>query len=121
MGPNDAQHFGGTSRFVPPEYLHNVVRGAPGDVWALAVTMLFIMGKVTDIATAPNRWSIAKASVQGSSDRKQMQSWLNLVRKLRDALDTTDVVEGIMYEMLDSNSKKRITAREIEARLSPSS
>ncbi|KAK1254194.1 hypothetical protein MKX08_008189 [Trichoderma sp. CBMAI-0020] len=40
------QAHGGTPWFVPPDVLDGGIRGFPGDVWALGVTMLLVLEKV---------------------------------------------------------------------------
>ncbi|KAK8066011.1 hypothetical protein PG997_012758 [Apiospora hydei] len=44
---NDAATNGGTPYYVPPEFIGKKLRGSPSDVWALGVTMLYVLKKIT--------------------------------------------------------------------------
>ncbi|GKT42994.1 serine/threonine-protein kinase plo1 [Colletotrichum spaethianum] len=37
---------GGTPYYIPPEFIGKKLRGPPSDVWALGVTMLYVLGKI---------------------------------------------------------------------------
>lgn len=38
--------IGGSPWYMPPEWLYKNVHGLPGDIWALGITMLYVLGKI---------------------------------------------------------------------------
>lgn len=40
---NEIMMTGGTPWYVPPDLIVEQQRGAPGDVWALGITMLYVL------------------------------------------------------------------------------
>ncbi|KAK3497891.1 kinase-like protein [Neurospora hispaniola] len=126
----DPPSIGGTPWYIPPEFIALKQRGAPSDVWALGVTMLYVMGKIAFPDARGNRahpqhlhWLIAKVH-PNPRDRnpqpsavKHMQQWLGEVNMARAQLDTRDDQERLVYDMLSPNPNQRITMREIVARV----
>ena len=55
------------TRYVPPEYATSGKRGAPGDVFALGVRMLFVLGRQS--------WRIADVHNRGTA-RDAMLNWV---------------------------------------------
>lgn len=126
----DPPSIGGTPWYIPPEFIALKQRGAPSDVWALGVTMLYVMGKIAFPDARGNRahpqhlhWLIAKVH-PNPRDRnpqpsavKHMQQWLGEVNIARAQLNTQDEQERLVYDMLSPNPNQRITMREIMARV----
>lgn len=126
----DPPSIGGTPWYIPPEFIALKQRGAPSDVWALGVTMLYVMGKIAFPDARGSRahpqhlhWLIAKVH-PNPRDRnpqpsavKHMQQWLAEVNIARAQLDTRDEQERLVYDMLSPNPNQRITMREIMARV----
>ncbi|KAG8404866.1 hypothetical protein J3459_016673 [Metarhizium acridum] len=108
------QARGGTSLFLPPEYLHvqnEKRRGAPGDIWALGLTMLFSIGKIKYPKKSERVANLANLAVRESDDFMRLEAWhakIDLVRKL---LSEQDDVEKVIYRMLDSNVTTRVKGR----------
>ncbi|KAK3356059.1 kinase-like domain-containing protein [Neurospora tetraspora] len=126
----DPPSIGGTPWYIPPEFIALKQRGTPSDVWALGVTMLYVMGKIAFPDARGNRahpqhlhWLIAKVH-PNPRDRnpqpsavKHMQQWLGEVNIARAQLNTQDEQERLVYDMLSPNPNQRITMREIMARV----
>ncbi|KAH8882549.1 kinase-like protein [Thozetella sp. PMI_491] len=120
---------GGTPYYVPPEFIGHKLRGPPSDVWALGVTMLYVLGKITfpDARGAqahPRRlyWMIADLNRPPPRDAArsgqpsavaQMQQWLVEIKEARSRLNASDKVERIVSEMLAPQPSQRITMRRI--------
>lgn len=119
---------GGTPWYVPPEFIGMKQRGAPSDVWALGVTMLYVVGKISwpDVRAHKAHprhlyWEIAKlnSAVGGEKARaiSSMQMWLGEVNSARGLLNTNDRVERLVHGMLAPNPKERLTTKDIISRL----
>lgn len=103
----------GTSWYIPPGVLNREVRGAPGDVWALGVTMLYVLGKMDLPEKTTSQWAIKDVAKEGGDSNKQMKSWLKRVENSRKKLDRKGLVEGLIYQMLEEISQKRVQAAQI--------
>ncbi|KAF4124995.1 STYKc [Geosmithia morbida] len=95
---------GGTPYYLPPEFIGQKLRGPPADVWALGVTMLYVLRKIRlpDTRARPNDprplyWQIAaihnanvphKQYGNGQPAASQMRAWLVEVHDAKEALDT---------------------------------
>lgn len=126
--------IGGTPYYIGPEYLGQKLRGAPGDVWALGVTMLYVLGKLgLPDARGDKRhprqlyWQIrdlnAPAHVQQRTQpgagydeltaAQKMHVWLGEVNDAARRLNRKDVVERLIMGMLELKPKERITMRKV--------
>ncbi|CAN8101202.1 unnamed protein product [Discula destructiva] len=123
--------IGGTPYYIGPEYLGQKLRGTPGDVWALGVTMLYVLGKIGLPDVRGDRrhprqlyWLIRdlneSAQVQakqpgydGYTAAQKMQSWLGEVNDASRRLNRKDLVERIVMAMLELKPKERITMRKV--------
>jgi serine/threonine protein kinase len=120
---------GGTPYYVPPEFIGRKLRGAPGDVYALGVTMLFVLRKISfpdarGRRNHPRRlyWVIAELNrppgyhrgTQGSSSAvSHMHQWLSEVNEARLKLNKKDKLERIVHDMLSPQPGQRITMRQV--------
>ena len=118
---------GGTPYYVPPEFIGLRQRGAAGDVYALGVTMLFVLRKIgfpdaRGRRDHPKRlyWAIAELNRPPASHRRgvpsavsQMQQWLGEVNEARLKLNGTDRLERIIHDMLAPQPGQRITMRQV--------
>ncbi|ROT39590.1 kinase-like protein [Sodiomyces alkalinus F11] len=125
---------GGTPFYVPPEFIGGRLRGAASDVWALGVTMLYVMRKLPFPDARAGRahprplyWMIADLNRPGGGARQkpgaargagmsavdQMMVWLSEVREAADRLSPRDRMERIIRDMLILNPKQRITTAQI--------
>lgn len=118
---------GGTPYYVPPEFIGNKLRGTPSDVWALGVTMLYVLGKIPypdarATRAHPKRlyWMISEVNRPLASGRglqhsavSAMMTWLNEVAEARRRLDPRDKMEKLVSDMLIPNPHQRITVAEV--------
>lgn len=118
---------GGTPWYVPPEFIGLKQRGASSDVWALGVTMLYVMGKISwpdarAHKTHPRHlhWMIAdlnnlnpRLRAEQVTAVSRMRQWLNEVNAARSGLDTHDKLERLVHGMLAPNPKERVTTKDI--------
>lgn len=95
-------HVRGTPCYIAPEFLYNE-RGRPSDLWALGVTMLFVLG----FMPLPNgSWTIAEVHTKAET-LGRMVDWLGQVRKTRARLpQRMKLLSGMLME--DAGS--RVTA-----------
>ncbi|PHH86667.1 hypothetical protein CDD83_9916 [Cordyceps sp. RAO-2017] len=116
---------GGTPYYVPPEFIGTKLRGAPSDVWALGITMLYVLRKIPFPDSRARRqhpkplyWQIGginnpnvayKQHGNGQPAVKQMRDWLTEIFEAREALSTRDRLERLVREMLTPNHNQRIT------------
>ncbi|KAK3338636.1 kinase-like domain-containing protein [Lasiosphaeria hispida] len=117
--------IGGTPWYVPPEFVAVKQRGAASDVWALGVTMLYVLGKTSFPDARGHKahprhlhWLISK--VHHHRDRNghtdavaNMRQWLNEVNMMRSSLNTQDKLERLVHDMLLPNPHLRVTTKEI--------
>ncbi|KAK8100655.1 Serine/threonine-protein kinase ULK1 [Apiospora kogelbergensis] len=131
---NDAATNGGTPYYVPPEFIGKRLRGSPSDVWAMGVTMLYVLKKIT-FPDARGRqghpkqlyWMIADLnrrtphhhhhSGKGISAVSQMQQWLNEVNEAKSKLNPRDKLHVLVSQMLTPNPIQRITMAKVMAEL----
>ncbi|KAB5549484.1 kinase-like domain-containing protein [Coniochaeta sp. 2T2.1] len=120
---------GGTPYYVPPEFIGHKLRGAAGDVYALGVTMLFILRKIAFPDARGRRdhpkrlyWVIAELNRPpryhrdggaATSAVAQMQQWLNEVNEARTRLNRKDKLERIVHDMVAPQPSQRITMRQV--------
>ncbi|KAM3549373.1 hypothetical protein MY1884_008767 [Beauveria asiatica] len=116
---------GGTPYYIPPEFMGSKLRGPAADVWAMGVTMLYLLRKLPlpESRARPqngNRqlyWLIAGVNNpqmnqrygNGQSAMMQMRTWLTEVHNAAHNLDREDRLERIVKEMLTPNPTQRIT------------
>ncbi|KAI1766150.1 kinase-like protein [Hypoxylon sp. FL1150] len=127
---------GGTPYYVPPEFIGQKSRGPASDVWALGVTMLYVLRKMP-FPDARGRqghpkqlyWMIADlnrkppppthghhhhhASGRAASAVSQMQQWLGEVHDAKSHLNPRDRVEFLVLQMLTPNPNQRITMAKV--------
>lgn len=122
---------GGTPYYVPPEFVGRKLRGPPADVWALGITMLYVLRKLPfpdgrNRANHPSGrrlyWQIAELNRRpprgGLSDAvEQMRLWLDEVNAAKVRLNMADPLEAMVASMLVSDPKNRITMARLMSRL----
>ena len=125
---------GGTPYYVPPEFIGRKMRGPPSDVWALGVTMLYVLRKITfpDSRARPKHpkplyWQIAginnpnqpyKQYGNGQPATNQMRDWLTEIFEAREGLDPRDALERVVKDMLVPNPRQRLTMTDVLRELS---
>ncbi|KAK7740616.1 hypothetical protein SLS62_011057 [Diatrype stigma] len=133
----DAGSNGGTPYYIPPEYIGAKLRGAASDVWALGVTMLYVLRKIT-FPDARGRkdhpkqlyWMIADLNKNPkqhhhppnrgpTSAITQMQQWLGEVNDAKARLNPRDKLEFLVSQMLVPHPQQRITMAKVMSELFP--
>lgn len=120
---------GGTPYYVPPEFIGAKQRGTPSDIWALGITMLYVLGKIPypdarATRAHPRRlyWMIAEVNrpfaggrglQQSASAAAAMRTWLSEIAEARRRLDRRDRMERLVADMLVPNPHQRITVAEV--------
>lgn len=116
---------GGTPYYIPPEFIGKKLRGPPSDVWALGITMLYVLRKIPFPDSRARRhhpkplyWQIGginnpavayKQHGNGQPAVSQMRDWLSEIFEMREKLSSRDRLERLVKEMLTPNPVQRIT------------
>lgn len=106
-------HYAGTPWYVPPDIFRPGTRGAPADVWALGVTILYVLGKIQLPEKTAESWIIHEVKDQNGVARKRMQAWVDSVMVTREKLDRSNSMESLVYQMLELRVRSRIEASQI--------
>ncbi|KAH6610345.1 serine threonine kinase [Trichoderma cornu-damae] len=106
---DEGEKAGGTSWYLPPEYLEGGIRGSSGDVWALGITMLFVLGKI-DLPEMMKDWRAVRKG-------RRMRAWFEFIAQTRAQLNHGDKVEHLVHQMLERDPLLRIKAADIESAL----
>ncbi|KAM4060795.1 kinase [Hirsutella rhossiliensis] len=113
--PTDTLCLGGTPWYIAPEFLDERKREPGSDVFALGVTLLYLLGKIPLPDATQRGWIIAKVFGY-DSHRQLMKAWLEKVRRVGDQLSQVGI-ESVVEEMLHADPQQRIPAREIVQKL----
>jgi len=123
----EAPAMGGTPYYVPPEFIGRKLRGAPSDVWALGITMLYVLRKIPLPESRGGRahpkrlwWLIADLNRGGGNRMQQsisavtqMQMWLSEIAEARSRLNPREKMEKLVSEMLVPNPRQRISVSDV--------
>ncbi|KAM0254877.1 hypothetical protein ACHAQJ_006314 [Trichoderma viride] len=115
---SDDKLTGGSPWYIPPDLIREKVRGLPGDVWALGITMLYVLCKIEFPERIAKGWAIYDIYKSGVS-RERMMDWLSFISSIRIGLNqeakgnTRDEIESIVFKMLEIDGKLRMTAEDI--------
>ncbi|KAL6887161.1 kinase-like domain-containing protein [Trichoderma longibrachiatum] len=108
---------GGTSYFLPPEFLSGR-SGFAGDIWALGITMLCATGKLK--LPKGFGWFIFNAQDPGSEDSRIMKRWLQSVNGIRSQLADMLPTQPnhaelflLIYKMLNPDPGERVNAADL--------
>ncbi|TWU76302.1 hypothetical protein ED733_005638 [Metarhizium rileyi] len=119
---------GGTPYYVPPEFIGTKLRGPASDVWALGITMLYTLRKISFPDSRARRhpeplyWLISginnpnvphKHHGNGYPALNQMRAWLAEVFEARARLNSADRLERLVKDMLTPNPHYRITMNKV--------
>ncbi|KAL7937541.1 kinase-like domain-containing protein [Trichoderma chlorosporum] len=106
------QACGGSPWFLPPDIIEGGKRGLAGDVWALGVTMLYILRKITmpDYQLFGLR---LRHLCKEDEKVKRLMEWQETVASARATLDQTNELENIVFKMLEPDGEVRIKAADI--------
>ncbi|KAL2166461.1 hypothetical protein VTG60DRAFT_2745 [Thermothelomyces hinnuleus] len=82
-------HAGGTPWYVPPEFGRGGKRGPPGDVFALGVVTLYVLGKLPlpELYAPRLQWRIADVLKPKSGAARAMGEWQEIVQQASKLLD----------------------------------
>jgi serine/threonine protein kinase len=108
---------GGTPWYIPPEYLINRSRGFTGDIWALGVTLLYLLGAIPLPDKYAGDWDIVNAYKQHGPDRGHMELWIGKIESIRQNLcqvEEWNGVKALVAKMLDNKPQERVTAARLE-------
>ena len=108
---NLIDHNGGSPCYIPREYLYEGRRGAPADIWAFGVIMLFVSGLMP---IPQGSWLIADI-FSDPGVQSEMVDWLCKVDKVADKIPER---LSLVRRMLASNPRRRITAAALVENLS---
>ncbi|UPL02657.1 hypothetical protein LCI18_013591 [Fusarium solani-melongenae] len=103
---------GGTPWYVPREFIRNLERGPKSDVFALGVTLLYLLRKTPLPDVTQRGWVIYKAP-RDSSETAHMEAWLSKVLEMQAELNESSRVESLVHGMLSAQPRDRKSAREI--------
>ncbi|KAL7958798.1 Ca2+/calmodulin-dependent protein kinase [Trichoderma compactum] len=115
---------GGTPWYLPPDLIHYNSRGSPGDIWALGITMLYLLGRIYYPEESWRGWPMNKLG--HATTRKRMEDWLQHISTTRAKLDPVNMgtgrsrLECVVFRMLHDDSEPRIDAESIISILDPS-
>lgn len=111
--------LGGTAWYVPPELMFDNKRSFESDVFALGITLLFLLRKVELPDLARPNWAIWRVGNGGqgaAKDRSTMVEWLTEVEDLRESLGERKL-ERVVKDMLVIDPGERILAEDIPNQL----
>ena len=109
---------GGTPWYIPPEYYSSGLSTSCGDVWALGITMLYTLGFIMLPDSQASWWHMVMAQRKVHSHHTAMVSWMNTVQQIRrNDLDRSNLIQSLVFDMLEPQADRRITAAEVHARL----
>ncbi|KAJ4327129.1 hypothetical protein N0V84_002391 [Fusarium piperis] len=103
---------GGTPWYVPREFIDDLERGPKSDVFALGVTMLYLLRRIPLPDTTQRGWIIYKAPRE-TSETMLMDAWLSKVAVMRAELNGTGHIETLVSDMLNPSPLGRKSAKEI--------
>ncbi|KAL2173947.1 kinase-like domain-containing protein [Thermothelomyces heterothallicus CBS 202.75] len=107
---------GGTPWYLPPEFVKSPKnRGALGDIWALGVTLLYVLGKIGLPEKTVEPWRIYDVADKQKEASGKMKAWLQFVAVKRQGLDCKDRVQGLVYRMLEGEPESRVRAKQVSA------
>ncbi|KAK4081685.1 uncharacterized protein Triagg1_2426 [Trichoderma aggressivum f. europaeum] len=120
-GSNDS---GGTRWYIPPEFGNDGTRGAPGDIFALGVVLLFLLRKIPlpELQSPPLVWDFCRRERRGQEAPEAtgpQAQWESIVceaaRKVKEAVDDEflpEVLEKISL-MVAVTAEERATGDQI--------
>lgn len=104
---------GGTYEYLPPEAIQKgKTRGSPGDVWALGVTILWIV-EMDTVSLNAALMNMRDLDQPQSYTHQKVRNRLRYIAGQREVLDLDDKVQSLVYKMLEPNIEARVTAAAI--------
>jgi serine/threonine protein kinase len=107
----DVVTSGGTHCYIAPEFLLRGEIGAASDIWALGITMLFVLNIISLPGTesGAETWQISKLG-EDKLERRKIRRWLATVSAAKERIPET---WSELKEMLDFDFGVRITAAQL--------
>lgn len=109
-------HAGGTRWYIPPEYTGEGTRGPPGDVYALGVVMLFVLGRVPlpDVQDDPSEAIAEVWRGDGERARRATDGWYSIVKGASAGLKTLEHAQlGELVSEMVQKLPDRISVEEL--------
>lgn len=106
---------GGSCWYIPPECLDDMFREPPSDVFALGVTMLFLLGQMPLPEDSWPDWDIDNIS-RNTADAMDMKAWLEHLDVLAADMGDSVASDTVRDTLLDV-PEDRVSAEEIVRRL----
>ncbi|KAH0496713.1 hypothetical protein TgHK011_004062 [Trichoderma gracile] len=107
---------GRSSWYLPPEFRRGACCSTATDVWALGVTMLYLLGKMS-LPDDEEAHDIRKENGTARDEDKTLRSRVEGVAKCKAKLNKEDAVESLVFQMLDEDAESRIPAADVESAL----
>lgn len=116
LGSSEAEKTcnGGTPWYVPREFMATGKRGFESDVFALGVTLLYLLNKTPLPELHCKGWIIARVAEDGI-ERSRMERWIQEVIEMRSQL-ADDGIELLVKQMIDEDPEHRISAASLVRR-----
>ncbi|KKO97269.1 STE protein kinase [Trichoderma harzianum] len=114
--PSTSQSRSGTPWYLPPEFLKRDYSGFENDIWALGVTMIYIVGLIR-LPERHRGWFLHRVSKEGYPDRGIMESWLEYIIGIRNKLCGYVAIaefESLISQMLHPEPEMRVKAAELQ-------
>lgn len=121
VGNAPVSRGGGTPWYVPPEYAEKrAIQEKSADIWALGVTMLWLMNYMPLPEYTGENWRLRDIDPEGTSPDAhkvavtRMKIWINGIKDIRKALARSDdKLHQIVGRTLEFEASDRITAESL--------
>ncbi|KAG6000696.1 hypothetical protein E4U21_005110 [Claviceps maximensis] len=101
---------GGTCWYMAPEVKRTRERGPKSDIFALGITLLYLLRKLPLPNMRSGRWKVGRAVRADEVEAGKMEKWLQEVFGMSLQLED-DGIEGLVKQMLEEDAQSRISAR----------
>ncbi|KAK1256352.1 hypothetical protein MKX07_008611 [Trichoderma sp. CBMAI-0711] len=108
-----------SSWYLPPEFRRGAVCSPATDVWALGITMLYLLGKMSlpDDDLDEEAHGVHKENGTARHKDKTLRSRVKGVAECKAKLNKDDALESLVFQMLDEDAESRIQAADVESAL----
>lgn len=114
--PSGAKVGGSSPWYLPPEFRQGGICTPAADVWALGLTMLYLLGKMS-LPGDKEAHDVHRGRGTGNDAEKEWRSRIKCIAECKAKLNRDDAVESLVLRMLDENAVLRIKAADIESAL----
>jgi serine/threonine protein kinase len=109
-----ARYPGGTAWYICPEYIRTRTRGSESDVYALGVTMMYLLRTINLPELTRPAWNFCQGVEHPESrEARTNREWLHYIQYNRGRLQGLGI-DRVVYYMLDDSASQRITVRNLE-------